>query len=303
MTELIPRLRSDRTISTINISTEHVYMFNETTVDDPEGISEQRQRLVYRDKDIPNRFWFQFPSELRTSERSENIIGIRSCILTNGDRHCKFTLDILKTELSTGNINEIRVGIGCHISKFDSFEKLIEDVRWFVRRIRIANEEEWKEAEIPIIDEYNIGYSFERENDSGPMCFVIEGRDQYNTYGSSSNLEIEYETKIKISDLDEEGRKLLLINELPTEYSKKIYFPLVWDRNPVIIKSSLAINSIGNYIGYTNSVFNPIKFYKLSSNDSRFWIEMYNGTDHISPAIIPMDGKDSFLLEIVVNTY
>ena len=294
------------------IQTEHVYVFNETVVN--EDSNDHRRRSIYRDKDIPNRFWFQFPSELRTRERNENIIGIRSCVLTNGDRHCKFILDIRKTEKSTGKVNEISLGIGSHISKFDSFEDFIKDIRWFVRRTRIANEEEWKTQGIPIIDEYNIGYKFERDPVTNIMSFVVEGRDQYNEYGSEAGEneseagenevndepEVLYYTELQIQSIDKDGQMLLLTDNPSNEYSSKIYFPRVWDREPVLLKSNLAMNSIGNYIGYTNSVFNPIKYFKLTSNDSYFWIEMYNGTDHISPAVIPMDGKDSFILEIVI---
>ena len=304
---------------------EHIYAYNETTVDDPEGISAYRQRTVYRDKDIPNRFWFQFPSELRTAERNENIVGVRSFTMTNGDRHCRFVLDIQKTEVETGYTNKISVGIGCHLSQFNTFDKLITDIRYFVRKMREKYEEEWEKDGIPVINEYNIGYKFEREPSSEIMSFVLEGRDQLNAFGSEAeglgiNAETEaetesaeaeglgasaepkvfYETELRIRDLDEDAKNLLLISNPPDEFAKKIYFPGVWDRNPILLKSNLAVNSFRNYIGYTNRIYTPIKYFNLKSNDTYFWIEMYNGNDHISPAIIPMDGRDSFILEIVI---
>ena len=279
---------------------EHIYVFNTTTTDDPENIARKRQRSVYRDKERLHRFWFQFPSEWRTSSNSERVLGLRSCTMKCGDRNCRFTLEISKTEVESGISTEIAIVVSSHLKTTEKLDALITDIRFYINKAREAKEEEWKEEGKPIIEETDIGYLFER-NEKNQMCFVIDGRDQYNSYDSNS-MDPLYTTELRMSDLNEDAKSLLMVTgeELPVEYSKKIVFPCVWDRNTILLKSNIAVNSCGNYVGYTDSTYDPIKYFKLSSNDAYFWIEMYNGNDHITPAIIPLDGQDSFLLEIVL---
>ena len=213
---------------------------------------------------------------------------------------CRFTLEISKTEVSSGISTEISIVVSSHLNSTDKLNDLITDIRFYINKAREAKEEEWREEGKPVIEETDIGYLFER-NEKNQMCFVIDGRDQYNTY-DSTNMDPLYTTELRMSDPNEDAKSLLMVTgqELSMEYSKKIVFPCVWDRNTILLKSNIAVNSFENYIGYTDNTYDPIKYFKLSSNDTYFWIEMYNGNDHITPAIIPLDGQDSFLLEIVL---
>ena len=79
--------------------------------------------------------------------------------MTNGDRHCKFRLDIRKTASKTGQVNAISIGVACHLSQFNTFEKLIEDIRWFVRRARKAHTEEWRKKEYQLSTNSILGIS------------------------------------------------------------------------------------------------------------------------------------------------
>jgi hypothetical protein len=62
-----------------------------------------------------------------------------------------------------------------------------------------------------------------------------------------------------------------------------------WDRHNVLIKSNLSKNS-DYFIGYTrNQTITPIKYYRLTSESKRFWVEFYSSQEYTRPSIFPVD--------------
>ncbi len=78
-------------------------------------------------------------------------------------------------------------------------------------------------------------------------------------------------------------------------FSREHSFFNVWNRIPCNVHASFANQSNRNYLGRSNVVFNPIKYYRLNAYDNRFWIEFYD-TYSGEPIRLPKD--ESFVMEM-----
>ena len=81
------------------------------------------------------------------------------------------------------------------------------------------------------------------------------------------------------------------------KFHRTITFHNVFDRSTVKIRASFANQSKNYYVGNSHVYFNPIKYYKLNSNDDKFWIEFYNARNPDTPINIPDD--ENFVLEML----
>jgi hypothetical protein len=62
-----------------------------------------------------------------------------------------------------------------------------------------------------------------------------------------------------------------------------------WDRHNVLVKSNISKNN-DYFVGYTRGASNvPIKYYRLTSDSKRFWIELYSSQDYNRLSIFPKD--------------
>ena len=69
----------------------------------------------------------------------------------------------------------------------------------------------------------------------------------------------------------------------------------VWDRSPCEVHASFANQSNHSYLGKSDVVFTPIKYYKLNARDNRFWIEFYDICTK-NPVKIP--NHEGFIMEM-----
>jgi hypothetical protein len=54
-----------------------------------------------------------------------------------------------------------------------------------------------------------------------------------------------------------------------------------WERKEVYITSSRTQSSDKNaYFGQTNTIYSPIKYFRLDSDGKEFWIQLYSSADH-----------------------
>ena len=277
------------------LATEHIYIYNSISV-----LNENDSFFasnVYRDSDIHHRFWFKFPAELRTAQNRNRMMGIRACTLRSTDKKLSFDLEIIKTNVSTQKSVSLTVNILSSFTKDDSFKDFIRDIRFYVKNAVDVKKAEWEAEGLPLISQYDIGYLFEQKDDN--LCFVLEAREQRNDFDVNSLIA---ESQIRIKNMNEQMMKMFLItnDELSNEFQKKIYFPCVWDRNEVLLKSNIATNSFKNYLCFSNRIYTPVKYFQLNMNETEFWIEMYNGIEHNTPAIISLDGTDTFVLEVIL---
>ena len=79
-------------------------------------------------------------------------------------------------------------------------------------------------------------------------------------------------------------------------FHRKIEFKNLWDRHTCKVHASFANPSNHYYVGNSHVHFTPIKYYKLSSTDKRFWIEFYSARNPDIPVRLP--DCEGFVLEM-----
>ena len=80
-----------------------------------------------------------------------------------------------------------------------------------------------------------------------------------------------------------------------------IRFTSVWNRDPLLIKSSFVDLAYDGYLGFTNSVFNPPKRFNIKSLSNRFNVNLYDGVS-TKPIVLPSDQKDQVIIEAIMST-
>jgi hypothetical protein len=265
--------------------------------------------LVRRDKNKPNRYWFEFPAEWRTSNYEERIIGFRSLFIAGSARHILFKLIIDSNSTSTSyKINLI-------LNYNDTLNTLADKIK--------AQLGEQKD----LINIYSMSMADEKEENviyQGKNYVAYNSKSDTETQGADSTTTLSSvllegqlmatgirfvtfytDTKIRITGLDDYAKALFNAkdyesNGAQTESYNGIVFYNLWDRHSCCLKSSLVSGITDNYLGYTNVRYNPLRYFKITSNDTKFYIDLYNGRLTHFYSILPYDDIDTITLELVI---
>ena len=122
---------------------------------------------------------------------------------------------------------------------------------------------------------------------------IIEG----TTSPGSESLGTTYFTKcmFKITDVNEDFDLIFNINDnaLPEDYVTEMNFFDVWDRHSCKVFSNIASDSNRGYVGNSQIVFMPIKYFKINSTDKKFYIDFYNSRNIKCPSVLPYKKKEN----------
>ena len=77
-------------------------------------------------------------------------------------------------------------------------------------------------------------------------------------------------------------------------------FKNVFNRENLLIHSSLVDLSFDNFLGVTNEQFIPPKTYPITYTNKKFWIELYDSLNE--PVELPEDGADTIIIECIHNS-
>ena len=259
------------------MNTEYVYIIDENSAEKKKNGS----ALCYRDEKILNRYHFEYPPEWRTSSVRERVIGFRSLFISKEYRHLEFDLDIKQIitdpESEECIENEFTVKIDSWLNDDEDFRKIWRDIRKCINKHVSKNKIDFD------IDDLQMDY--EHKNN----CF------NNILYTRNNNL------TIKISNLNDDAKNVLNTFEVSDEFVKLIRFENVWDRKPVCLKSNISINNSIDYLAYSNKSYNPIKYYRIESNEPSFHIDFYLGNKLDEPINLPRDNKEKIVLGIIIH--
>ena len=251
------------------------------------NIENRYSEICYKDKDKPNRYWFKFPENWTTSTVNERIIGFRSLWIPLAQRILTYNLacDLSKTEGEVCITNLIDIPIITYLNVYHYFENIIKDLLRQIREYIDKNTEEWKSKNLPCLtlDMLNIRH----ETKNGFKCFII-----------SSN-EASLKLSFKLHNLNDDAKAIFNTNDMDG-YKDIIECEGIWTRHRCLLRSSISINNSKNYLGYTQNNYNPIKYYKIKCNDTRFYIDLFDAHDEEAMVTLPNDYKDGMCLEIVL---
>ena len=246
----------------VNVPIEQFYMFG---VDNTESNTQNTEYIV-RDEDIPNRYWLKFPPTWRTAEQKERVIGIRSLWLSQ--------------------FYQRSIVFNIH---YDS--KSGKEDRWFVCNVR------YDEA---LIEKLN-----ETIDKIDPQIMFYFAKTVDNHFVLAMESIPEHAFEFQLTDMSPDA--VFVLNNYDaggtprteTDMSDGHYFIDVWDRRHVMFTSSIATNTSRNEVGFSEVRYMPVKYFKVNSNETRFWIDLWIGRVTHIPAVLPRDDKDGFNLEVI----
>ena len=79
-----------------------------------------------------------------------------------------------------------------------------------------------------------------------------------------------------------------------------ITFHNIWNRERLYITSSLVDMAENEYLGFSNTVFNPPKNCVINNSDSKFNIDLYDMA--LNPIELPNDKQDTIIIEAILST-
>ena len=273
---------------------EFVYILdpdNEEELKDPD---KRMFKTCWRDPVMNNRYWFEFPPEWRTSSQRERIIGLRTFWVSKTFRRVWFDLDIRYFEDNGTETmeNAFTVPIKCWLDYEKDLREIWYDLRSQVKAYIAEHKEQWEREDkpVPSVSMIQMDYLYiEKDNR------VLLGNHLFANPGYEEDI------FLRIRNLSDDAKAVLNCEEPETDdYHSDIIFEDLWDRHSILLKSSICNNNTSNYLGYSHKNYNPIKYFKISCSEPRFYIDLYHGHKHDIPINLPKDERESIILEIVI---
>lgn len=254
-----------------------------------------------QDPNIPNRYWFDFPNQWINQPNKDPIIGIRDIYLTKTNRFIKYNYKITLNDITQQPsdittvyepIDTIEGTIIHWLDGSDTIRPITENFNLYWKsdgiRTHTCTDElhTWKDWEIQAY------YGYDRETQKTNLYFgrgILE--DPYYTH-ESSNVEYHYPYGIEITPISDDAKALFGTNETikaePDQTKPcRVAIPM-WSRYQCLVKSSIATNDKNNILGHTrNDPYTPIKYYRLTSDMKKFWIELYETRFHDCGVVFP----------------
>lgn len=273
----------------VNVPTEQTYIFGAGDAD------EAPSKLVRRDPVKRNRYWFKYPSDWQNSHQRERIVGVRSCFIRNTAR-TYVTGFLFRKKVRN---NPTKVSCMSFVFSFltndtyniyDLWDELSERFKTGIAN----NKDKWIAEGTPIITEEDLQIIYIMYESMYVCDLVTVSRDSYlcDYYLTPDPMML---TNYNFPDD---------FNQYPEgderNFRTKCKIGIPWTGNPVILKSNLCYNISMNYLGFSDTHYVPIKYYKINTNDPEFWIETWFNRNHKLPAIFPSDNKDTIILEMVI---
>ena len=243
-----------------------------------------RQPNCYRDPVQPNRYWFKFPETWATSTIFERVIGFRSLWIPLAQRILKFNIEFIVSEElpdQTCITNTIDIPFLIYYNVQDHFEDIVKDMKLQIQTFIDKNIKDWTEKKLPVLSVDMLNMRYETRNYI--KCFIIDAEN----------------TTFKLYNQNDDA-KAIFNSENYTEHHNNIECVGIWTRHRCLLRSSISINNSKNYLGYSQKDYEPIKYYKIQCNETRFCIDLMDAHNEDTIVTLPKDNKEGMCLEIVL---
>ena len=273
-----------------NVPLEQFYVWGTNCVNEADYETDEQGEILKvlrkydvnmrRDESPPyNRYWLKVPPTWRTSEQKERIVGVRNIWLNEAHRRILFAAHVFKSYDNGETWEEFRYGVDFVFDNEVMLDKSFEKV---------------------LID-HNIKCYFEIDyyENVCALDFIYYEKDERPYIAELQFTHMSPDTCFVLNHVkrNEESGEWEPITE--TERNTQLIFPGIWNRKPIMATSSLATNTYKNEIGFSGVRYMPIKYFKLNSNQSEFWVDLWVGKYMLTPANLPHDGQDGISLELV----
>lgn len=279
-----------------------------------------------------NRFYFNFPGNWVTSNNGEIIVGVRDIWMLKRKRTLEFSIRVFKVKSSTyneiskkynaKNVNDVyRFCINTQIGYKENYSWNCNEIKMVYNLLENDDLSNFHNA---VMDCYKVGIKYLETNIFGKTTLYREDDIKVNQYYDNNGYNISFDTPFnhtknpdyyyyfQLESYNDEFKEVFNIGTLSTENNKKLYmhhekvprcdfespltFKKLWDRCPFKVYSSIAEQSLHQYIGLSNVYYTPIKYYKLRSTDQKFWVEFNSANRYNLPIKLP--DRESFCIEM-----
>lgn len=242
-----------------------------------------------KDQIVPNRYHFRFPEQWANQLDKDAIIGFRNFYIVRHARFIVFEINIrCYSEIATWF--ELTTLMKVWLDNDDTIEKIprIWEEFWYIdtKTINVEN--------VEANDLFN--------NKELIDCWYMDGELHFGRL-MKDNLElhgIEGHVEINLKTISEDARGIFNIDSITS--IDELVVHNVWSRHQAYITSSISNETDDNFLGHTSSnrQYYPIKYYRLTSKNKQFWIDIFESRNHSVPIILSNDNKDVLYIEAIV---
>ena len=269
-----------------NVPLEQFYVWGANCVKEADYDTETNKTLrkydvnMRRDESPPyNRYWLKIPPTWRTAEQKERIVGVRNIWLNDINRRMMFLVHVFKS-----------------YDNGQTWSEFLYDID-FIPDNDVMLDKSFNNA----LKDCNIKCAFETdevENVCG-LDFVYYEKDEKPYIAELQFTNMLPDTCFVLNNVKKNDETGFWEPITETERSEQLIFRDIWNRKPIMVSSSLATNTFKNEIGFSGVRYMPIKYFKLNSNQSEFWVDLWVGKYMLIPAVLPHDDRDGISLELV----
>ena len=245
-----------------------------------------------------NKYWVNYPESWRTVPNQHLILGVRA-IRKYENKKRKFVLNlqisyykndypepeihsmIIEMELSNESMRPENIPNFIYKIKsdWDNFYQTVPDDKKFVETLEV-NVNDMNEVYMKMIMKEDFGSHWTGYSTVKANMYMQNNISKIETvYGRNP-----------ITSRDHEGVCITSSKYMFHEY------------DPTYLLSSSFVSSTNyNYLGFTNTEFNPPKCYEIPPGDTRFLVEI-SSPDGLSPRELNPDGRDLVAIEIQLTS-
>ncbi|MDR0832485.1 MAG: hypothetical protein LBM99_06275 [Bacillales bacterium] len=205
-----------------------------------------------------NRWWLKYPEGWRIPNPYEAIIGIRSMYKkhTDFDFQIRFMVCAYNGETET---DEIVVTLYMIITQDTTLGNICNEIN--KAYCDVINNRNDPSKPLKTSSFFAFYKYLEEDNSNEENCYMF-----LKTFG---------ENKVVVTAI--ENANFLFEDDLPISTPFTTFMTKAWDRHNILINSSISVNDDDFFLGHTRpNTYTPIKYYRLTSTDREFWIDLYS---------------------------
>ena len=234
-----------------------------------------------------NRYWFNLPDNWCDQLCNDSIIGIRDIYLSKMNRDVDMNIRVIVYDkLTQIKLEDVDVRVRFFMGREEQMFHLRRAIQGQIARSNIS--EPYKTGINPIY-RYDTEWT-EGQGDPAVCNWYFE--DDVKDPSKTVEVSVTFNTDAGASMFNAEKGKV---------YNTNPYFKNIWDRDDLYITSSISNLTEDSFLGHTRSqAICPMKYYRLTGSERRFWIELYSTSFRRCGMTLPDDNLDSVIIEAVV---
>lgn len=256
-----------------------------------------KSNTAEKDQIKPHRYWFKFPEQWVNQLDKDAIIGFRDMYIARHARYVQFEIIVICIDTTDesnwfGLVGKQRFWLD-NDETIEKIPKQWEEF-WFVN-MKLNDSEGSEKLKEKFYNKDLLD------------CWYMNGELIFGRLPYKDRLEYEnedgtiHEAELGIIIYPESSDcEAMFVNNLFSVAIGELKIRC-WSRHQAYLTCSISNEAEDNFLGYTRQQsYYPLKYYRLTSKDKKFWVELYESRCHGVPIILPEDNKDILTIEAII---